>query len=184
MNRELPDVRAWFRKGRGTIDQISNIHWITEKSSKFQKNICFIDYAKPSTVWIQQTGKVLKRRGYQNIFCLLRNLYTGQEATVRTRHGTVDWFKILKGEWQGYITVILFNLYAEYIMQNARMYEWEGGIKYARRNINNPQICIWHHPNGRMQRGTKEPFILMMKEQSEWQSLLETQHSKNKDHGI
>ena len=69
-------------------------------------------------------------------------------------------------------------------MQNARMYEWEGGIKYARRNINNPQTCKWHHPNGRMKRGTKELFILMMKEQSEWQSLLEIQHSKNEDHGI
>ena len=75
--------------------------------------------------------------------------------------------------------VILFNLYAEYIMRNSRMDEWEGGIKYAR-NINSPQICKSHHPDGWMQRGTQEPFILMMvKEESEWQSLLETQHSKN-----
>ena len=93
MNSELPDVQAGFRKGRGTRDQIANIRWIMEKAREFLKNIyfCFIDYAKPLTVWITRNWKILKDMGIpDHLICLLRNLYAGQEATVRTGHGTTD----------------------------------------------------------------------------------------------
>ena len=138
---ELPDVQAGFRKGRGTRDQIANICWIIEKAREFQKNIyfCFIDYAKAfdcmdhNTLW-----KILKEMGIpDHLICLLRNLYAGQEATVRTGHGTTDWFQIGKGVRQGYIfSPCLFNFYAEYIMRNAGLEEAQGGIKIAGRNIN------------------------------------------------
>uniref|UniRef100_A0A8B9WS07 Reverse transcriptase domain-containing protein n=1 Tax=Bos mutus grunniens TaxID=30521 RepID=A0A8B9WS07_BOSMU len=141
MNHELPDVQAGFRKGRGTRDQISNICWIMEKAREFQKNIhfCFIDYAKALTVWITINWKILKEMGIpDHLTCLLRNLYAGQEATVRTGHGTTDWFQIGKGVPQGYIlSPCLFNLYAEYIMRNAGLEETQAGIKIARRSINN-----------------------------------------------
>ena len=105
VNRELPDVQAGFRKGRGTRDQIANICWIIEKARKFQKNIyfCFIDYAKAfDCVDHNKLWKILKEMEYQTILtCLLRNLYAGQEATVRTGHGTTDWFQIGKGVRQG-----------------------------------------------------------------------------------
>ena len=128
MNCELPDVQAGFRKGRGTRDQIANIHWVTEKAREFQKNIyfCFVDYAKAfdcvdhNIMW-----KILQEMGRpDHQTCLLRNLYAGQEATVRTGHVTTDWFQIGKGVHQGYISSpCLFNFYAEYIMQNARLDE-------------------------------------------------------------
>ena len=100
VNHELPDVQAGFRKGRGTREQIANIGWIVEKAREFQKNIyfCFIDYAKsfdcvdPNKLW-----KILKEMGIpDHLNCFLRNLCTGQEATVRTGHGTADWYKIKK----------------------------------------------------------------------------------------
>ena len=101
MNRELPDVQADFRKGRGTIDQIANIHWIIKKAREFQKNIyfCFIDYAKVfDCVDHNKLWKILKEMGIpDHLTCLLRNLYAGQEATVRTGHGTMDWFQLGKG---------------------------------------------------------------------------------------
>ena len=102
VNRELPDVQAGFRKGRGIRDQIVNIHWITEKARKFQKNFCFIDYTKAfDCVDHHKLWKILKEMGIpDHLTCLLRNLYTGQEATVRTRHGTTDWFQIRKGVCQ------------------------------------------------------------------------------------
>ena len=106
VNNELADVRAGFRKGRGTRDQIANICWMMEKAREFQKNIyfCFIDYAKALTVWITINWKILKEMGIPDyLACLLRNLYAGQEATVRTGHGTTDWFQIGKGVRQGYI---------------------------------------------------------------------------------
>ena len=99
MNRELPDVQAGFRKGRGTRDQIANIRWIIEKPREFQKNIylCFIDYAKVF-VWITTNWKILREMGIpDHITCVLHNQYAGQEATVRTGLGTVDWFQIGKG---------------------------------------------------------------------------------------
>ena len=121
VNHELPDVQAGFRKGRGTRDQISNILWITGKAREFQKNIyfCFIDCVKAfDYVDHNKLWKILKEmRIPDHLTCLLRNLYEGQEATVRTGHGTTDWFQIRKGVCQGYISSpCLFNLYAEYIM--------------------------------------------------------------------
>ena len=106
MNQELPDVQAEFRKGRGTRDQITNICWIIEKASKSQKSIlfCFIDYAKAFDCVDHNKLDVLKEMGISDHFaCLLRNLYLGQEATVRTGHGTTDWFQIGKGVHLGYI---------------------------------------------------------------------------------
>ena len=102
MNRELPDVQAGFRKGRGTRDQIDNIHWIIEKARDFQKNICFIDYTKAfDCVDHSKLWKILKEmRIPDHLTCLLRNLYVDQEATVRTGHGTADWFEIWKGVCQ------------------------------------------------------------------------------------
>ena len=140
VNRELPGVQSGFRKDRGTRDQI-NIHWIIEKAREFQKNIyfCFIDYAKAfDCVDHNKLWKILKEMAIpDHLICLLRNLYTGQEATVRTRHGTTDWFQIRKGVRQGCIlSLCLFNLYAEYIMRNAGLEEAQAGIKIAGRNIN------------------------------------------------
>ena len=127
MNQELPDVQAWFRKGRGTRNQTANIHWIIEKTRKFQKNIYFyctdyitaFDYVDCNKLW-----KFFKRWEYQTIWpASLRNLYAGQKAAVRTGHGTTDWFQIGKGLRQGCILSPLFNLYAEYVMQNAGLDE-------------------------------------------------------------
>ena len=107
MNRELPDVQAGFRKGRGTGDQIAKIHWIIEKEREFQKNIyfCFIDYTKAfDCVDHNKLWKILQEMGIpDHLTCLLRNLYAGQEATVRTGHGTTAWFQIGKGVHQGCI---------------------------------------------------------------------------------
>ena len=98
VNQEIPDVEADFRKGRGTRDQIANIHWIIEKAREFQKNTCFIDYAKVfDCVDHNKLWKILKDGIPDHLTCLLRNLYAGQEVTVRTRHGTTDWFQIGKG---------------------------------------------------------------------------------------
>ena len=106
VNRELPDVQAGFRKGRGTREQIANIYWTIEKAREFQKNIyfCFIDYAKAFDCVDHNLWKILKEMGIpDNLTCLLRNLYVGQEATVRTGHGTTDWFQIGEGIRQGCI---------------------------------------------------------------------------------
>ena len=101
MNGELPDFQAGFRKGRGTRDQIANISWIILKAREFQKSIyfCFIDYAKAfDCVDLNKLWKILKKMGIPDyLTCLLRNLYAGQQATVRTEHGTIDWFQIGKG---------------------------------------------------------------------------------------
>ena len=142
MSQELPDVQAGFRKWRRTKDQIANICWIIDKAREFQKNIyfCFIDYAKAlDCVDHNKLWKILQEMGIPNhLICLLRNLYAGQEATVRTGHGTTDWFQIGKGVHQGCIlSPCLFNFYAEYITQNAELEEAQAGIKIAGRNINN-----------------------------------------------
>ena len=142
VNCDLPDVQAGFRKGKGTRDQIVKIHWIIEKAREFQKNtyFCFIDYAKAvDCVDHNKLWKILKEMGIPDyLICLLRNLFAGQEATVRTGHGTTDWFQIGKGVCQGCIlSPCLFNLYAEYIMRNAGLDEAQAEIKIAGRNINN-----------------------------------------------
>ena len=111
-----------------------------KKAREFQKNIYFIDYAKAfDCVDHNKLWEILKEMGITgHLTCLLRNLYAGQEATIRTGHGTTEWFQIRKGVHQGCIlSPCLFNLYAEYIMQNARLDEAQAGIKIARRNINN-----------------------------------------------
>ena len=124
-----------------TRDQIANICWIIEKAREFQKNIyfCFIDYAKAfDCVDHNKLWKILKEMGItDHLTGLLRNLYAGQKATVRSRHGTTDWFQIGKGGRQGCIlSPCLFNLYAEYIMRSAGLEEAQAGIKIAGRNIN------------------------------------------------
>ena len=139
MNNELTDVQAEFRKGRGIRDQIANICWIIQKVRQFQKNIdfCFIDYAKAfDCVDHNKLWKILQEMGIpDHLTCLLRNLYAGQEVTVRTGHGKTDWFQIRRGVCQGYIlSPCLFNLYAEYIMRNAGLNEAQAGIKIAGRN--------------------------------------------------
>ena len=142
VNWELPDEQAGFRKGRGTRGQVANILWSIEKAREFQKKVyfCFIDYVKAfdcvdcNTLW-----KILKEMGLpDHLTCLLRKLYVGQEATVRTKHWTMVWFKIGKGLCKGYIlSPCLLNSYAEYTMWYAGLYEAQAGIKIASRNINN-----------------------------------------------
>ena len=141
-NRELPDSQAGFRKGRGTRDQIANIWWIIEKAREFQKNIyfCFTDYTKAfDCMDHHKLWNILKEMGIpDHLTCLLRNLYAGQEETVRTGHWTTDWFQNRKGVCQGCIlSPCLLNLYTEYIMQNAGLDETQAGIKTAGRCINN-----------------------------------------------
>ena len=142
VNQELPDVQAGLRKERGTRDQIASIHWIIEKAREFQKNIYlyFIDYAKAfEGVDHNKLWKALRQMGLpDHLTCLLRNLYAGQTATVRTLYGKTDWFKIKKGVSKGcLLSPCLFNLYAKHIMRNARLDKLQAGIKIDRRNTNN-----------------------------------------------
>ena len=136
MNCELPDVQIGFKKGRRTRDQIANIHWIIKKAKEVQENIYFwfFDYAKAFDC--VDHHKLWKIQDDQT--CLLSNLYAGQEATVRTWHGTTDWFQIGKRVCQGCtLSPCLFNLYVEYIMRNAGLDEAQSGIKISRKYINN-----------------------------------------------
>ena len=167
VNRELSDVQAGFRKGTGTRDQIADIFWIIEKARRFQRNICFsfIDYVKAfDRVDHNKLWKILKEMEVpDHLTCLLRNLYAGQEATIRTGHGTADWFQIGKGVRQGCIlSPCLFNLYAEYIMRNAGLEETEAGIKIAGRNINNLRYA--NDNTTLMAESEEEVKSLLMKE--------------------
>ena len=169
MNRELPDVQAGFRKGRGTRDQIVNICWIMEEGREFQKNnyFCFIDYTKAfDYVDHNQLWKILKEMGIpDHLTCLLKNLYAGQEATARTGHGTTDFFQIGKGVCQSCIlSPCLFNFYAAYIMRNAGLEETQAGIKIDGRNINNLRYA---DDNTLMAEGEEELKNLMMKMKEE-----------------
>ena len=160
MNQELPDDQPGFRKGRGTRDQIASIRWIIEKAREFQKTIYFWfnDYTEAFVcVDHKKLWKILQEMGIpDHLTCLLRNLYAGQEATVRTWHGTTDWFQIGKRIRQRCIlSLCLFNLYAEYIMQNARMDEAQAGIKIVGRNINNLRYADDITLNGRKWRRTR-----------------------------
>ena len=125
LNQEILDVQVGFRKGRGTRYQIANICWIIENAREFQKNIyfCFIEYAKAfDCVDHNKLWKILQEMWIPDLTCLLRNLYAGREATVRTGHGTTDWIQIGKGIHQNCIlSFCLFNFYAENIMRNARL---------------------------------------------------------------
>ena len=135
MNCELPDVQAGFRKGGGTRDQIANIRWIIEKARVPEKYL-FLLYCLSLCVYHNKLWKILKEMGIpDHLTCLLRNLYAGQEATVRTGHVTTDWFQTGKGVPQGcLLSPCLFNLHAEYIIRNAGLNETQAGIKIARRN--------------------------------------------------
>ena len=140
-NSELPDVQVGFRKGRGTRDKIANIYWIIKKAREFKKNIyfCFIDYAKVfDCVDHNKLWKTFQEMGIpDHLTCLLRNLYAGQEAIVRTGHGTTDCFQIREGVCQGcLLSPCLFNLHADYIMTNARLDKTQAGIKISGKNIN------------------------------------------------
>ena len=175
VNHEIPDVQAGFRKGRGTRDQIANIHWIIKKAREFQKNMsfCFIDYAKAfDSVDHNKLWKILKEMEIPDFLtCLLRNLYAGQDATVRTGHGTKDWFRIGKGVHQGCIlSPCLFNFYAEYIMRNAGLEETQAGIKIAERNINNLRYA--------------DNTTLMAESEEELKSLLMKVKEKSKKVGL
>ena len=181
VNRELPHVQAGFRKGRGTRNQIANIRWITEKAREFQKAIyfCFIDYAKAfDCVDYNKLWKILKEMGIpDHLTCLLRNLYAGQEARVRTRHGTTDWFQIGKGVSQGCIlSPCLFNLYAEYIIRNAGLDEAQAGIKIAGRNINHLRYA---DDTTLMAESKEELKSIVESERRELKTWLKTQHSEN-----
>ena len=164
-----------------------NIHWIMEKAREFQKNIyfCFIDYAKAfDCVDHNKLWKILQEMGIpDHLICPLRNLYAGQEATVRTGHGTTDWFQIGKGVPQGCIlSPCLFNLYAEYIMRNAGLEETQAGIKIAGRHINNLRYADDTTLTADSEEKLKS-LLMKVKEESE-KSWLKTQHSENEDHGI
>ena len=141
VNWEFLDVQAGLKKDRGTRDQIANIHRIIEKAREFQKIIyfCFIHYTKAfDCVNHNKLWKIQEMGIPDHLSCLLRNLYAGQEATVRNGNGPMNWFKIRKGLCQGCIlSPSLFNLYAEYIMRNAGLDESQVGIKIAQRSINN-----------------------------------------------
>ena len=171
MNHELPDVQAGCRKGRGTRDQIANILWIMEKARELQTNIyfCFTDYTKAfDCVDHNKLWKILKEIGISDhLTCLLRNLCADQEATVRTGHGTTDWFQEGKGVRQGWIlSPCLFNLYAEYIMRNAGLEETQAGIKIAGRNINN----LRYADDTTLMAGSEEELkslMMKVKEESE-----------------
>ena len=167
---EIPDVQPGFRKGRGTRDQIANICWVTEKAREFQKNIYFwfIEYTKAfDSVDHNKLENPQEMRIPNHLTCLLKNLYAGQEATVRTWRGTMDWFKIGKGVRQGCIlSPCLFNLHAEYAVWNARLNEAQAGIKIAGRNIKN----LRYADDTTLMAESKEElksFLMKLKEKSE-----------------
>ena len=154
-------------------DQIANICWIIKKAKEFQKNICFIDYAKVfDFVDHNKLWKILQEMGIpDHLTCLLRNLYAGQEAAVRTGRGTTDWFRIRKGVHQCcLLSPCLFNLYAEYIMQNVRLDEAQAGIKVSGRNINNLRYA--------------DDTTLMADREEELKSLLMKVKEKSKNVGL
>ena len=161
MNRKLPDVQAGFRKSRGTRDQIANIRWIIKKkqeSSRKTSISALLTTPKPLTIWITSNWKILKEVGIpDHLTCLLRNLYAGQEATVRTRHGTTDWFQIGKGVRQGCIlSPCIFNSYAEYIMRNAGLDKAQAVIKIARKNSNNLRLLRYANNTTIMAKSKEE----------------------------
>ena len=167
MNQEFPNIKAGFRKGRETRNQIANVRWIIEKARKFQENIHFIDYTKTfDCVNHNKLWKILKDFGIpDHLTCLLRNLYAGHEATVRTGHGTIGLVPNWEGVPQGCIlSPCLFNFYAEYIMQNVELDESQAGIKIARRNINNLRYA---DDTTIMAESKEELKILLMKVKEE-----------------
>ena len=182
VNHKLTDVQSGFKKGRGTRDQIANICWIIKKAREFQNNIyfCFLDYAKAfDCVDHNKLWKILKEIEIPNhLTWPLRNLYAGQEATVRTGQATTDWFQIGKGVRQICILLpYLFNWYAEYIMTNAGLEEAQAGIKFAGRNINNLRYADDTTLIVESEEELKS-LLMKVKEESE-KKWLKAQHSEN-----
>ena len=173
LNRELPDVQVGFRKGRETRYQIANIYpQKKQENSRKTSTSASLTRPKALTMWITRNWKILQETGIpDHLTCLLRNLYAGQEATVRTGHWTKDWFQIGKGVHQGCIlSPCLFNLYAEYIMQNVGLEEAQARIKIARRNINN----LWYADDTTLMGESKDvlkSLLMKVKEESEKVSL-------------
>ena len=170
VNHELPDLQAGFRKGRGTRDQIANIHRIIKKARVPEKTSisALLTIPKPLIVWITINWKTLKEMGIpEHLTCLLRNLYAGQETAVRTGHGTTDWFQIGNGVHQGCIlSPCLFNLYTEYIMRNAGLEEAQAEIKIGRRNINNLRYADYTTLMAESEEELKS-LLMKVKEESE-----------------
>ena len=161
---------------------MADIHWIIEKAREFQKSIyfCFIDYAKAfECVDHNKLWKILQEMGIpDHLTCFLRNLYAGQEATVKTGHGIMDWFQIVKGVCQGCIlSPCLFNLYAKYIIRNARLGEAQAGMKIARRNSNNLRYADDTTLRAESEEELKS-LLNKVEEESE-KSWFKTQHSEN-----
>ena len=150
-----------------------------QESSRETSISALLTTLKPLTVWITTNWKILQEMVIPDhlLTCLLRNLYACQEATVRTRHGTTDWFQIRKGICQGCIlSPCLFNLYAEYIMQNSRLDEAQAGIKIVRRNINNLRST---DDTALIAESEEELKSLLLKVKGEWKSCLKAQHPEN-----
>ena len=152
--------------------------WKKWESSRKTSTSAFLTMPKPLTVWITINWKILKEMGIpDHLICLLRNLYVGQEATVRTGHGTTDWFQFRKGVCQGCIlSSCLFNLHAEYIMRNAGLDKAQAGIKVARRNVDNIRYA---DDTTLMAENKEELESLDESERGEWKSWFKTQHSEN-----
>ena len=186
MNCEVPDVQAGFRKAEEPEIKLPTFAGSLKKQESSRKTSisALLTMPQPLTVWITiNCGKFLERGIPDHLTCLLRNLYAGQEATVRAGHGTTDWFQIGKGVRQGCIlSPCLFNLYAEYIMRNAGLDETQAGIKIARRNINNLRYADDTTLMAESEEELKS-LLVKMKEESE-KSWLKAQHSENEDHGI
>ena len=182
VNWELPDIQAGFRKGRGPRDQIANTCWIIDKAREFQKNIyfCFIDYAEAfDCVDHNKLWKILKEMGIpDHLTCLLRYPYAGQEATVSTGHGTTDWFQIGKRVSQICVFALcLFNFLCRVHHLKSQAGWSTSWSQDCQEKYQWLQICRWHNPCSRKQRGTKEP--LDESERGEWKSWLKTQDLNN-----
>ena len=180
MNHEFPDVQAGFRKARGTRNQIANIHWIIKKSKRIPEKHLLLLYwlhRNLGCVGHNKLWKILQEMGISDhLTCLLRNLYACQKATVKTGHGTTDWFQIRIGVCQGCVlSPCLFKLYAEYIIWNAGLDEVQAGIKVAGRNINN----LRYADDTTLMAESKELESLDESEREEWKSWLKVQHSEN-----
>ena len=180
MNCEPSDVQAGFRKGRGNRNQIANIHWIMEKAREFQKKTSISAFLTMPNV-DHKLWKILQEMGIpDHLTCLLRKLYAGHEATVRTEHGTTDLFQIGKGVRQSclYIVTLLIELLCSIHHEKC----WTGRNTSWNQDCweksQSPQICRWHHPYGRKWRGTKEP--LEESERGEWKSWLKLNIQKMK----
>ena len=182
MNSELPDVQSGFRKGKRPEIRLPTSVGPLKKQERSIKSSTLLDWLCQS-LWLCGSQQTVENSSRDYLTCLLRNLYAGQEATVRTGHETTDWFQIGKGIHQGCIlSPCLFNLYSEYIMWNAELDEAQAGIKISGRNINN----LRYADDTTLMAESEEELksLLIESERGEWKSWLKTQHSENKDHSI